>query len=113
MTQEKPQNPILKAHLEGVAEFNKTFGTLSPSDIRRDADVEQLLYDFENFLTTYAKMILNAAKEAGPGKKPEEKYNELKHQELRMGIIQGHNSCLSSFISAIDEGIEGIRKGDL
>lgn len=69
-----PQNPIQKAHLEGVKSYDykrfeqwlaAAYEQLSENEIK---DISNWIY-FENksFLTTYAESILNAALEAGPG----------------------------------------------
>lgn len=109
MTQ-KPQNPITKAHLEGVEKFKKQYIVSNDSVFLRDVvRYDMTVEEFKSFLTTYGINLLKAAKEAGPEEKPDcdcmTDYCYCEHM--------GHNDCLSTFHSAIDEGIEGIKKGDV
>lgn len=108
-----PQNPILKAHLEGVENYEKL--TMADGYYKAPSKPEALA-----FLTTYAESILNAAKEAGPEKSklpkklpdpfhPGEKFT----MHANINYNEGFNDCLSSFRQAIDEGIKEIKKGNV
>lgn len=107
-----PQNPILKAHLEGVEKIENVGWYALPAYVTKvigyDKDGKAYVGKAENlesFLTTYAEMILNAAKEAGP---KEEVIGPITNRTISEKI--GYNSCLSSFRSSIDEGIKEIKK---
>lgn len=97
-------NPILKAHLEGVEIFEKTFCKVGPG-----GELPNVAYSkpIIAFLTTYGTNLLKAAKEAGP--KERTAMNPLPNPYYAWGNYDGHNSCLSTFTSAIDEGIKGIK----
>ncbi len=89
-------NPITKAHLEGVEALYQTY-------FYKDAFGEEI----KTFLTTYGINLLQAAKKAGPRERTVWGIEQQKWSN------EGFNSCISSFHSAIDEGIEGIRKGNV
>jgi len=123
------QNPIQKAHLEGVEMFKKNYPYLE-SGSNSEGNL------FIDFLTTYAENLLNAVKEAeesdyekkqrgmwcdfcgkhhpGQCKKVEEFYDPDMGTFDSEGLLKAHTkSCRSSFHSAIDEGIKEIKKGDI
>ena len=93
------QNPITKAHEDGERLFDKNFPILmKPGFIFEGINCTN---EIKSFLATYAKMILNAAKEAGPKKVDDD------------GLVStweaGNNDCIDGFCSAIDEGIKEIK----
>ena len=102
MTQEKPQSPIAKAHLEGVAQFDKLAKKKGIGGLAR------LFY--KSFLTTYGINLLKSAKEAGPGKEIHEIHDDSTSNQDFCSVCR-FNSCRSSFHSAIDEGIREIEGG--
>lgn len=119
-----PQNPILKAHLEGVEKIQLLVKEYSNADYLYSEenypkeDVDKAMKNILSFLTTYTESILNAALEAGPGEVSDYAVNkEIKEKNLRKTEEQwaarakahGHNDCLSSFRQAIDEGIKLIK----
>lgn len=122
---EKPQNPIQKAHLEGMKLFDKTFPVKYHSAVVGGFWLkgrEPTPDDIKSFLTTYAQNLLNAAKEAGPGEVSNYAVNkEIKEKNLRKTEEQwaarakahGHNSCRLSYHSTINEGIKEIKKGNV
>ena len=102
---ENQQSPILKAHAEGKEMFKKQFVTT-------DCWVSAFPEDVLSFLTTYAEMILNGAREAGPGEI--KKDNDLKlgnslSQKERLAGMRMWNRCRLTFRSSIDEGIKEIK----
>lgn len=116
MSQEKPQNPILKAHLEGVEMFEKRFKE-DFDYIRDKLGSSAVRLDIKSFLTTYAINILKAAKEAGQKKYTfkEVEYEEgvtvtepVEDETKSLSYAQGFNACHDSIHSAIDEGIKEI-----
>jgi len=101
------KSPITKAHLEGVKNFNTAFLTNADGNIMAAYTPEM----FVHFLTTYGINLLKAAKEAGFGEINDS--NRGGDSKERMIYQDAWNTSRSSFISAIDEGIEGIKKGGL
>lgn len=107
-------NLITKAHLEGLEELEKLWFNEhgKPFVFKRNVI---------SFLTTYTENLLKAVKESGPGEmhshldpaftKPEQE--DLKTDREQVIFGRGNNYSRTSFISAIDEGIEGIKKGGL
>lgn len=129
-------NPITEAHLEGVEMFREKFdfaircntGVADevlaflttyaesilnaaleagprekhnlPVEIRTDDDLQgsQQMFPKGNVQEELGKLIENKTYERWIAQKT--------------GEEDGHNSCRTSFHSAIDEGIEGIKKGD-
>lgn len=109
-----PQNPILKAHLEGVEQLDKKF------QYHADLSIDGQRDNLKLFLTTYAESILNAVKEAGRGesklpKKLPDPFHpgEKLTMHANINYNEGFNDCRTSFHSAINEGIKLIKKGDL
>lgn len=115
-------NPILKAHLEGVKKFEEDFLVEKwPSGYEWGVAPDPAMVIA--FLTTYGINLLKAVEEAGP----EEKTERSKAEVYKIGkqfpnsyfngefTVESYeekmafNSCRSSFHSAIDEGIEGIK----
>lgn len=114
---EKPQNPILKAHLEGIKEFDETVALylrarLQGLDEPKYRDIERV----KSFLTTYAINILKAAKQNNKdvysGISFNKSYDEY-GTNYGNGCEYGAAVMLDETNSAIDEGIEGIKKGDV
>jgi len=118
-----PQNPIQKAHLEGIKLFDKEFPALKSAGHKKihwhASSHEGQACDYrctyvgeaiKSFLTTYAESILNAALEAGPKRKDDDDGGDFRYD---MSFEKGHNSCRLSFRQAIDEGIKEIKKGEV
>lgn len=118
-------NPILKAHLEGVDKIeifirgarcdkHDQDGTLMLSQTCPNCiAVKNAYLECQSFLTTYGINLLKAAQEAGPGEKDNyfETPARIPKEWSERGQKHGWNDCRSSFISAIDKGIKGIKKG--
>lgn len=112
-------NPILKAHLEGVEK--DLAGKVTEIIFNREPGWSgKLEREINSFLTTYGINILKAAKEAGQKKYTfkEVEYEEgvtvtepVEDETKSLSYAQGFNACHDSIHSAIDEGIEGIKKG--
>jgi len=96
-------NLILKAHLEGVEEL----------DINQRLFLAGKLHstEFNKWFRKATINLLKAVREAGP------KGKRVAGTDIAaLGKVlqaDGFNSCLSTFTSAIDEGIKGIEKGDV
>ena len=114
MTQENPQNPIQKAHLEGVEMFREKF-VLETNNGKilscKHLGKKTILEDLESFLTTYAESILNAALEAGPGEinKQTLKVASAKLRKLRLTQQYGDREGeLATVKSCFQAGLGGL-----
>ncbi len=102
-------NPILKAHLEGRHKLLEEVSMAIANDPYKLSTYE---YNYIcDALTTYGTNLLKAALEAGPGKLNTHflkgTYGSIR--EKKVANLKAWNSCLSSFRSAIEEGIKEIR----
>ena len=130
MTQENPQNPIQKAHLEGKKKLLEEVSMALTNDPYKLSTYEyNYIWDA---IDIFAESILNAALEVGK-KIDEQQVTDLLHKFHKGMLYEAKiqtdpimrraikrrfaevitDYCLSSYISAIDEGIKEIKKGDL
>lgn len=121
------QNPIQKAHLEGIKMFDEKFpcintgcgghGIIAVQIAEDEWEPQQCQYcyevrmPFKSFLTSYAESILNAALEAVGEEQKMVGSNWLGAGDYRKENSKrsGHNSCRTSYRSAINEGIKLIK----